>query len=117
MSRENIQQLKAMLRKNTVLVDLELAGSALGSAGLPEIASVLYRNRTIEVLNISDNRLDDVASATILRELTCRNKTIFDLCISDNPFGRDNAAVQIIADGLCDSGSLCFIDLTVAFRL
>jgi hypothetical protein len=112
MSREHIQQLKAMLRQNTVLTDLGLSRNALGSAGLTEIASVLYRNRTIEMLNISDNGLDDVASATILRELTRRNKTIFDLCINDNPFGRDNAAVQIIADGLCDSRSLGFIDLS-----
>jgi hypothetical protein len=57
LSRDNIQQLKAMLRRNTVLEDLNVAGAALRSTGLAEIASVLYRNTNIQGLDVSSNGL------------------------------------------------------------
>jgi hypothetical protein len=44
LSGDNLQQLKAMLRRSAVLQDLNLSGDALGSTGLAEIASTLYRN-------------------------------------------------------------------------
>jgi hypothetical protein len=79
LSRENVQQLKFMLRRNTVLEYLLLASSALGSAGLAEIAPVLYRNTSIKYLDLSSNGLYDIESANLLRELIHRNKTITSL--------------------------------------
>jgi hypothetical protein len=75
-SRENVQQLKAVLRQNTALQSLDLTSSALGSAGLAENAPVLYRNTLIKTLDLSGNGLEDTKSADVLHELLRRNKTI-----------------------------------------
>jgi hypothetical protein len=80
MSRENVQQLKAVLRQNTALESLDLRSISLGSAGLAEIAPVLYRNTSIKVLDLRHNGLDDVESADALRELIRHNKTITRRC-------------------------------------
>jgi hypothetical protein len=57
LSRDNAQQLKAMLRRNTALEDLNLSHCARWSMGLAEIASVLYRNTNIQGLDVSSNGL------------------------------------------------------------
>jgi Ran GTPase-activating protein (RanGAP) involved in mRNA processing and transport len=96
LSRDNNQQLEAMLRRNTVLQDLTLTGGALGTKGL---ASVLSRNTSIQVLDISDNGLDDPASANALQQLLRQNKAITRLCVDRNTFGRTVAVVRCISDG------------------
>jgi Ran GTPase-activating protein 1 len=96
---DNIQQLTAMLSQNTVLQHLNLTGDALGSAGFAEIASALYGNTSIQGLDLSDNGLDDLASATTLRELLRRNKTITRLSMDSNAFGGNVTVVRCIADG------------------
>jgi Ran GTPase-activating protein (RanGAP) involved in mRNA processing and transport len=112
LSRDNIQQLKAMLRRNTVLEDLNVAGAALRSTGLAEIASVLYRNTNIQGLDVSTNGLDDPASVNIMRELLRRNKTITRLFMDRNAFGRDVAAVRCIAEGLRSNTTLLLLDFS-----
>jgi Ran GTPase-activating protein (RanGAP) involved in mRNA processing and transport len=112
LSGENIQQLKAMLRRNTVLQHLNLTGDALGSAGLVEIASALYRNNSIQGLDVSANGLDDLVSATGLRELLRRNKTITRLFMDCNTFGNNIAAVRCIADGFRTNTALQVLDLS-----
>jgi hypothetical protein len=112
LSRDNIQQLKAMLRRNTVLQDLDLSGYALGSAGLAEIASALYRNTSIQGLDISENGLDDPAAATALRELLRRNKTITRLSMDHNIFGSNDIIVRIIAEGFRNNTTLQVLDLS-----
>jgi Ran GTPase-activating protein (RanGAP) involved in mRNA processing and transport len=112
LSRDNIQQLKAMLRRNTVLQDLDLAGDGLGSTGLAEIASVLYGNASIQGLDVSDNGLDDLASANTLQELLRRNKTITRLCMNCNIFGSNIAAVRCIADGFRANTTLQELNLS-----
>jgi hypothetical protein len=49
LSRDQIQQLKAMLRRNTVLQDLNLTEDSLGGSGFAEVASALYRNTSVRV--------------------------------------------------------------------
>jgi Ran GTPase-activating protein (RanGAP) involved in mRNA processing and transport len=112
LSRENEQQLKAVLRQNTVLESLDLTGSRLGSAGLAEIAPVLYRNTSVKALDLANNGLDDIESANVLRELIRRNKTITSLCIADNVFGSDVAAVRSIAEGVLCNRTLQQLDLS-----
>jgi Ran GTPase-activating protein (RanGAP) involved in mRNA processing and transport len=112
LSRDNVQQLKAMLRRNTVLQDLDLTGDAFGSAGLAEVASALYRNTSIQGLSLSLNGLDDLAAANALRELLRRNKTITRLKLEGNAFGRNVAAVRCIADGFRTNKTLQELDLS-----
>jgi Ran GTPase-activating protein (RanGAP) involved in mRNA processing and transport len=112
LNRDNIEHLKAMLRRNTVLRDLNLSGDALGSAGLAAIASALYRNTSIQCLDISDNGLDDLASANALRELLRRNKTITRLCMDSNTFGSNVAALRCIGDGFRTNTTLQELELT-----
>jgi Ran GTPase-activating protein (RanGAP) involved in mRNA processing and transport len=100
LSRENVQQLKAVLCRNTALESLDLTSCALGSAGLAEISPELYRSTSIKVLDLTCNGLDDIESANVLRELILRNKTITSLCIARNDFGRNVAAVRSIAEGV-----------------
>jgi Leucine-rich repeat (LRR) protein len=109
--RKNVQQLKSMLRRNTALESLDLQASELGIAGLAEIAPVLYRNTSIKALDLSQNGLDDIESANVLRELICRNKTITSLCIADNGLGRNAAAVRSIAEGVRSNTTLQQLDL------
>jgi Ran GTPase-activating protein (RanGAP) involved in mRNA processing and transport len=112
LSRDNVQQFKAMLRRNTVLEDLAISHCALRSMGLAEIASALYRNTNIQGLDVSSNGLDDLASANSMRELLRRNKTITRLFIDSNAFGRNIAAVRCIADGLRSNTTLQVLDLS-----
>jgi Ran GTPase-activating protein (RanGAP) involved in mRNA processing and transport len=103
LSREIVQQVKVVLRQNTVLQSLDLTSrdsSALGSTGLAEIAPVLYRNRSIKTLDLSSNSLDDIESANVLRELLRRNKTITNICLAANTFGGNAAATRSIFEGL-----------------
>jgi hypothetical protein len=97
LSREIVQQLKTVLRQNTVLQSLDLASTYL-ERGFGRDCPVLYRNASIKTLDLSSNDLDDVESANILREMIRRNKTI-KLCIGDNTFGRNAAAAGAFSKG------------------
>jgi Ran GTPase-activating protein (RanGAP) involved in mRNA processing and transport len=112
LSRDNIQQLKGMLRRNTVLQDLDIHGDSLGSAGFVEITSALYRNTSIRGLDVSANGLDDLAATNALRELLRRNKTITRLCMNDNAFGCNVPAVRCIADGFRANTTLQVLNLS-----
>jgi Ran GTPase-activating protein (RanGAP) involved in mRNA processing and transport len=105
------QQLKSVLRQNTALESLDLTGSALGSAGLAEIATVLYRNTSIKTLDLANTDLHDIESANVLRELIRRNKTITSLCIAQNAFGRSLAAIWSIVEGVRSNTTLQQLDL------
>jgi Ran GTPase-activating protein (RanGAP) involved in mRNA processing and transport len=111
LSHENMQQLKAVLRRNTALESLDLTGSGLGSAGLAEIASVLHSNTSIKSLVLTYNGLHEVESANILRELLRRNKTITSLCIAHNAFGWNAAAFRSIVEGVRSNITLQKLDL------
>jgi hypothetical protein len=109
LSRENVQQLKAVLRQNLVIQSLDLTSgdsSPLGSAGLAEITPLLYRNTSIKTLNLSSNGLDDIESANLLRELLRRNKTITSICLAENTFGRNAAAARSLFEGLRSNTAL-----------
>jgi hypothetical protein len=82
--------------------------SRLGSAGLAEIALVLYRNASIKSLDLSHNGLDDIESVNVLGELIRRNKTIASLCIASNGFDCDAAAAaaRSNADGVRSNTAL-----------
>jgi Ran GTPase-activating protein (RanGAP) involved in mRNA processing and transport len=111
LSRENVQQLTAILRQNTALESLDLVASGLGSAGLAEIAPVLYRNTSIKSLGLRSNGLHDIESANVLRELIRRNKTITSLCIAHNSFGESLAAIRSITEGVRSNTTLQQLDL------
>jgi Ran GTPase-activating protein (RanGAP) involved in mRNA processing and transport len=106
LSRENVQQLKAVLRRNTALESLDLTLSCLGSAGLAEISPVLYRNTTIKSLDLKNNGLDDLESANVLCEFIRRNKTLTSLCLAENAFGRNVAIVRSITEGVRNNTTL-----------
>jgi hypothetical protein len=112
LSRDNIQQLKAMLRRNTVLQDLDLSRDALGSAGFAEVASALYRNTSIQGLDLAHNDLDDRAAANTVRELLRRNKTITRLNMAHNTFGPHANVMKILADGFRNNSTLKVLNLS-----
>jgi Ran GTPase-activating protein (RanGAP) involved in mRNA processing and transport len=112
LSRDNVQQLKSMLRRNTALQFLDLESSALRGAGLVEIAPALYRNTSIKALDLTNNVLDDTESVNVLRELIRRNKTITRLCLAKNTFGRNADAVRSIADGVRHNTTLHQLDIS-----
>jgi Ran GTPase-activating protein (RanGAP) involved in mRNA processing and transport len=113
LSRENVQQLQAMLHQNTALQHLILRGNCLKSAGLAEIAPALYRNTSIKSLDLSDNGLDDIESANVLRNLIRRNKTATSLSIAKNAFGSNPAATLSIVEGVRSNTALQQLDLSV----
>ena len=79
--------------------------------GLAEIAPALYRNTSIKTLALSSNGLDDIESANALRELFRRNKTITSLCLAENVFGPNAAAVRSIVEGVRSNTALQKLDL------
>jgi hypothetical protein len=113
LSHETVQLLKSMLRRNAALQSLVLGSNALGSAGLAEIAPVLYRKTSIKHLDLSSNDLDDSESADVLRELLRRNKAITYLSIAQNTFGSNAAAARSILEGVCSNTALQQLDLSV----
>jgi Ran GTPase-activating protein (RanGAP) involved in mRNA processing and transport len=113
LGRDSVQQLKAVVRQNTALQHLILRGNRLRNAGLAEIAPVLYRNTSIKSLDLSHNSLDDIESASLLRQLIRRNKTITSLCLAGNAFGRNAAAARDILESMCSNTALQQLDLSV----
>jgi hypothetical protein len=97
LSREIVLQLTAVVRQNTALQHLNLKGNRLRNAGLAEISA--KPQYIIKTLDLSSNDLDDIESR-FLRELLLRNKTITNLCIARNAFGRNAAAARSIFEGL-----------------
>jgi Leucine-rich repeat (LRR) protein len=93
------------------LQSLALTGGTLDNARLAEIAPALYHNTSIKELNISDNNLIDLESATLLRDILRRNKTITTLNLFENKFGRTTGAVECVGDGLGSNSTLLKIDL------
>jgi Ran GTPase-activating protein (RanGAP) involved in mRNA processing and transport len=93
-----------------VLTDCTL-GSRM-SAGLAGLAPALYRNTSIEVLDIAGNTFRDTESTEILRDILRSNKTITTLNLSSNAFGQTTGAVECIADGLGSNSTLLKIDLS-----
>jgi Ran GTPase-activating protein (RanGAP) involved in mRNA processing and transport len=106
LSREKLQQLTGVLRRNMALESVDMRLSRLWSAGLAEIAPVLYRNASIKSLHLSHNALDEIESANVLGELIRRNKTIAGLCVASNGFGRDAIAARSNADGVRSNTAL-----------
>jgi hypothetical protein len=97
---------------NPNLQSLDLASNNLESAGLTELTPALYRNTSIKVLDLSDNYLNDMESAELLREIIRRTKTINTLYLSGNAFGPFAGAVDCIAEGLGSNSTLLTIDLS-----
>jgi Ran GTPase-activating protein (RanGAP) involved in mRNA processing and transport len=112
MSHEIAQQLKSMLRQNTALQHLMVEGNRRRNAGLLlEIVPALYRNTSIKSLDLTRNGLDDTESATVLRELMRRNKSITSLSLAYNDFGGNAAAVKSILEGMRSNTALQQLDL------
>jgi hypothetical protein len=98
----NIPNLKSLL----------VTGGTLGSAGLAELAPALYHNTSIKVLDMSDNNLNNMKAAEILRDIIRRNKSITTLHLSGTPLGLMTGAVECIADGLGSNSTLLEIHLS-----
>jgi Leucine-rich repeat (LRR) protein len=94
------------------LQSLAIRDRRLRSAWLAELAPALYNNTSIKMLDISDNDLDDMESARLLREILRHNKTITALDLSRNRFGETTGTVECIADGLGSNSTLLKIDLS-----
>jgi Ran GTPase-activating protein (RanGAP) involved in mRNA processing and transport len=107
-----MRDLQMALCKTPSLQSLVLRGSALGSAGLAELAPSLYHNTSIEELDMSYNNLGGSESAEIIRDILCHNETMTALDLSFNSFGRTTGAVECIANGLGTNSTLLKIDLS-----
>jgi Ran GTPase-activating protein (RanGAP) involved in mRNA processing and transport len=106
------RQLGMILCNMPSLQTLALTEIAMGSAGLAELAPALYRNTSIQVLDISRNGLNDMESAELLRDIIHSNKTVTTLDFSRNQFGRTTGAVECIAEGLGSNSTLMEINFT-----
>jgi hypothetical protein len=101
--RDEARLLGMALRNTSSLQTLVLTERTLGSAELVELAPALYHNTSIKVLDVSYNRLNNIESAEILRDILRRNKSM------KNKF---TGAVECIAEGLGSNSTLLKIDLS-----
>jgi Ran GTPase-activating protein (RanGAP) involved in mRNA processing and transport len=111
LGRDDVRELGMVLCNTPSLHSLLLGEGTLGSAGLAELAPALYRNKSIKVLNMSRNNLNDMESAELLRDIIRRNKTMTTLDLSGNNFSA-GGVVACIAEGLDNNSTLLKIDLT-----
>jgi Ran GTPase-activating protein (RanGAP) involved in mRNA processing and transport len=88
-----------------------LQSGILPTADVADIAPALRRHESLLTLDVSQNRLDECESASLLRDIFCRNKTITKLDVSGNGFGRISGAVICIADGIASNTTLLEINL------
>jgi Leucine-rich repeat (LRR) protein len=112
LGRDNYMLLQMALCHAPSLQSLVLASNYIGSAELGALAPALYHNKSIKVLDVSGNDLNDIESAEILLDILCRNKTITTLDLSGNELGQIAGAVECIADGLCRNSTLLTINLS-----
>jgi Ran GTPase-activating protein (RanGAP) involved in mRNA processing and transport len=112
LGRDDVRLLRLALCNIPSLQSLLLTDRTLGSAELVELAPALYHNTSIKVLNMSDNNLNDMESAVILRDIIRSNKTMTTLNLSVNEFGNMTGAVECIADGLGSNSTLTEIHLS-----
>jgi hypothetical protein len=104
LGRDDARLLGMVLRNTSSLQTLVLTDGTLGGAELAEVAPALYRNASIEMLDMSNNSLNDMVSAEILRDIIRRSKILTTLDLSRNYFGQTTGAVECIVDGLdCNS--------------
>jgi Ran GTPase-activating protein (RanGAP) involved in mRNA processing and transport len=75
----------------------------------------LDHNRSIKVLDLSENILNDMESAEVLRDILRSNKTMTALDLSGNYFGRTAGAVACMADGLGSNSTLLKINLSCGY--
>jgi hypothetical protein len=113
LSRDEARLLRMALCNISSLQSLALKDSILGNTGLAELAPALYCNTSIRVLDLSQNNLNDMGSAELLRDILRSNKTMTALDLSGNEFGRTASAVEYVADGLGSNSTLLKIDLSM----
>jgi Ran GTPase-activating protein (RanGAP) involved in mRNA processing and transport len=112
LDRDDARQLEMILCGTPSLQSLVLIHGTLGNAELGELAPALNHNKSIKVLDISENLFNDMASAEILRDILRSNKTMTALDLSGNQLGETTGAVECIADGLGGNSTLLKIDLS-----
>jgi hypothetical protein len=112
LGRDEARLLRLALCSMPSLQSLDLACSGLNSVGLAELAPAFYRNTSMKLLDISFNGVADTESASILRNILRRNKTMTALDLGGNRFGLTAGAFDYIADGLGSNSTLLKIDLS-----
>jgi Ran GTPase-activating protein (RanGAP) involved in mRNA processing and transport len=115
LDRDKARLLRMALCNIPTLQSLILRDRTLESAELAELAPALYRNVSIQMLDISRNGLNDMESAEIVRDILRSNKTITTLVLSGNNFGRMAGAFDCIAEGLGSNSTLTEIHLSHCF--
>jgi hypothetical protein len=113
LDRDEARLLRMALCNIQSLQSLVLTGGTLESAGLAELAPALYHNTTIKVLDMSENKLNDMESAETLSDILHSNKTITTLDLSESTFGKTTGAIECITDGLGSNSTLMEIHLTL----
>jgi Ran GTPase-activating protein (RanGAP) involved in mRNA processing and transport len=113
LGHDEARLLRMVLCNTPSLQSLVLVNNLLGTAGLAELAPSLYRNTSIKELDISENNLTDMESATLLRDILRCNESMTALDLSRNAFGETTGADECIVDGLGSNSTLLKIDLSM----
>jgi hypothetical protein len=112
LGRDEARLLRISLCIMPSLQSLVLTDATMGGSDLAELAPALCHNTSINVLDMSGNRLDGMDSAEIFRAILRSNKTTTALDLSGNKLGQTTGAVECIADGLGSNSTLLKIDLS-----
>jgi hypothetical protein len=107
--RDQAKVLKGIFPRNQTLKSLNLVRNLMNAEVLAELATGLYRNTSLEHLDVADNHLNDAAAARILQQLIRRNKSLTRMDIDRNSIGK---SVGSIADGLRINTKLQDVDLS-----
>lgn len=93
---ENMAHLAKALTGCPSLRELSVAGNQIGSRGLYSVLRAVSDSK-IEVLNLSENKIDATGAALIASFLALRNQSVKDLDLSQNPLTDQGAAEVLTA--------------------
>ena len=82
-----------VLKTNSTLTELDLAGNSIGDSGFAEMAEVLKTNSTLTWLNLSVNSIGDGGCAA-MAEVLKTNSTLTELDLSVNSIGDEGCAAM-----------------------
>ena len=70
------QQLAKALRRNKIVIDLDVSGCSIGRNGCRALTSALAENDTLKSLKLSWNNFGDSMSASCLAAMVAGNRTL-----------------------------------------
>lgn len=103
--------LKRLVKECPSITRLNLSGNTLRARGLQLLAEGLFRNRSLSLLDVSDNELEGRDSARTLGNLLRRNRALSRLDVDRNNWAAPSG-MRACAEGLARNAKVMSLDMS-----